>query len=107
MICKIDEALNFQRSPRQWRGKIRQKKPNAWGLHDMYGNVWEWVQDWYKGYAADPAVDPKGPSSGSYRVFRGGSWLDGARGCRSAYRGGDAPGGRYGSLGFRLLRTAP
>jgi formylglycine-generating enzyme required for sulfatase activity len=64
-------------------GKLR---PNAWGLYDMHGNVWEWVQDWYGPYTAAAAVDPAGPSSGSRRVFRGGAWLSAAGGCRSASR---------------------
>jgi formylglycine-generating enzyme required for sulfatase activity len=86
-------------------GKLQ---PNAWGLYDMYGNVWEWVQDWYGGYAAELVTDPLGPASGSSRVIRGGSWYEGAGDCRSAYRGHYAPGGNIGSwLGFRLLRTAP
>jgi len=85
-------------------GKLQ---PNAWGLHDMYGNVAEWVQDWYDKYTAEPVIDPQGPSSGSDRVIRGGSWSHGAGICRSACRGDVAPGARNGYLGFRLLRTAP
>jgi formylglycine-generating enzyme required for sulfatase activity len=82
-------------------------KPNAWGLYDMHGNVWEWGQDWYGPYTAGAAVDPAGPSSGSNRVLRGGSWYNGAGSCRSAYRIGASPGNRSGNLGFRLLRMVP
>ncbi|MEE8587464.1 MAG: SUMF1/EgtB/PvdO family nonheme iron enzyme [Acidobacteriota bacterium] len=68
------------------------RKPNAWGLYDMHGNVWEWVQDWYQqdyyGTRQNPDTDPQGPESGSYRVIRGGSWFTPARYCRSADRSG-------------------
>jgi hypothetical protein len=64
-------------------------------------------QDWYGNYTSGTAVDPADPSSGSYRVFRGGSWINTARNCQSARRNNGAPGRRTDALGFRLLRMAP
>ena len=84
---------------------VGRKAPNAWGLHDMLGNVFEWVGDWYGDYPGGTVTDPVGPRTGSYRVYRGGSWHSHARGCRSASRYGNSPGIRYINLGFRLLRT--
>ena len=87
--------------------QIGQLKPNAWGLCDMAGNVWEWCQDWYSKayYSESPERNPDGPSSGSYRVMRGGSWSSLAGCYRSAGRSTCAPGYRYGRIGFRLVRT--
>lgn len=81
---------------------VGKKEPNAWGLYDMHGNVYEWVRDWYGDYRSSPAADPQGPSSGSYRVFRGGSCHDSAWYCRSAYRYYFTPDSRYYGFGFRL-----
>ena len=84
---------------------VGQKQPNAWGLYDMHGNVWEWCQDWYDSYPSGTVTDPVGPSSGSRRVVRGGGWGIDAPRCRSACRGlTPAPHASY--LGVRLLRTA-
>ena len=81
---------------------VGQKKPNAWGLYDMHGNVYEWCADWYGDYPGETLIDPAGPTTGVIRVLRGGGWLSGARYCRSAYRLRFGPGFRYYSLGFRL-----
>ena len=75
---------------------------NDWGLHDMHGNVWEWCLDWYDEYPSGTINDPAGPLLGSYRIIRGGSWCVGARLCRSAYRGGNAPALKNDFLGLRL-----
>lgn len=88
---------------------VGQKMPNAWGLYDMIGNVWEWVNDWYDKYPGGAVSDPVGPSSdsfrGSFRVHRGGSWGYTARSCRAAFRVSNDPGNRFGNLGLRVARS--
>ncbi|MDM8543712.1 SUMF1/EgtB/PvdO family nonheme iron enzyme [Desulfococcaceae bacterium HSG9] len=83
---------------------VGEKSPNVWGLHDMHGNVYEWCQDWFGNYSSSPVADPKGPSTGSNRVCRGGCWMGTATGCRSANRWSREPVSRLSFLGFRLLR---
>jgi len=86
---------------------VCEKTPNAWGLYDMHGNVWEWCQDWWgEGYyATSPLEDPTGATGGSRRVYRGGGWNRDASNGRASDRCGDDPGDRGGNLGFRLART--
>jgi formylglycine-generating enzyme required for sulfatase activity len=88
---------------------VGEKQPNAWGLHDCHGNVWEWCSDWFGEYSANPwpgkfrlTRDPQGPASSPGRVLRGGGWRCNPRNCRSAFRDFLDPSGRYYFIGFRV-----
>ena len=84
---------------------VGQFQPNAFGLHDMHGNAWEWCQDKYDSnyYRNSPRKDPQGPGAGADRVFRGGSWYDEPRICRSAFRHRIEPSYRSAAIGFRVV----
>lgn len=84
--------------------KVKTKLPNAWGLCDMLGNVWEWCSDWSSEYPGETVIDPVGPHSGALRVLRGGSWNSLAGRVRAASRDAGVPGYRDASCGFRLVR---
>jgi formylglycine-generating enzyme required for sulfatase activity len=96
----------FESSARDQTRPVGQLYCNGFGLYDMSGNVFEWINDRYSWnyYTVSPVVDPPGPTSGGVRVFRGGSWNDSPHWCRSSFRGSLVPSGAYANIGFRVVR---
>jgi formylglycine-generating enzyme required for sulfatase activity len=78
--------------------------PNAFGLYDMHGNMWEWCNDWYGEYDLKVTSNPKGPETGKQKVLRGGGWRESASDCRSAYRDSIYPGNRGSGMSFRIVK---
>ncbi len=105
----LQEQAWFRANSGKTTHPVAQKRPNAWGLYDMHGNVRDWCSDWFgdRYDATSPLDDPIGSTRGSDRVYRGGGWNCRASFCRASFRNRHVPGTRRNDLGFRLARTVP
>jgi formylglycine-generating enzyme required for sulfatase activity len=102
----LDRAGWHNRNSKFATHPVGQKTPNAWGVHDMHGNVWEWCGDWYGEYVKGAQRDPTGAGEGNSRVLRGGSWGIYPWFCRSANRVWITPDARHDDSGFRVVVVA-
>lgn len=104
-VTQLPSYANFEEEGRAKREPwdVGSGKPNAFGLYDMHGNIWEWCSDWLGPYSAIPSIDPQGPDSGQARVRRGGGFAYHSRGCRSAFRWGNDPSYRFKDIGVRVV----
>jgi len=104
----IGEVAWYSDNSKSTTHPVGTKKANEIGIHDMSGNVNEWVSDWYGDYGDNAQMNPGGPVSGKYpyRIFRSGSWFNGAWYARPSYRNAGSPRGRTGEMGFRLALSS-
>lgn len=103
----LDRYGWFLKNSGDWSPTTAELRPNPRGLFDMYGSLYEWCHDWYNDGELSDETDPVGVETGSNRVYRGGSWHEPAKRCRSSYRNWFAPASRNNSLGFRLATVPP
>ena len=103
-VVNLDQVAWYESNSNDSIRIVGTKQANRWGLFDMYGNVWEWCQDWYGNYTNEMTVDPIGTKLSFSRVNRGGGWLDASNNFRVTLRGGNTPSRRSYDIGFRLLR---
>jgi formylglycine-generating enzyme required for sulfatase activity len=102
----VDAIAWFHRNSGDESHPVGEKQPNAWGLYDMLGNVWELVADWKDSYPSTPVTDPTGPPTGYYKVSRGGGWYDTPPAVTATFRASPERSARSNSIGFRLARDA-
>jgi formylglycine-generating enzyme required for sulfatase activity len=102
---EISEVAWYYDNSEKETKNVGSKSPNSLGIYDMSGNVWEWCWSWKDSYSSGSISEPGGPTSGTGRVYRGGSWFSEAKYCRVSPRGSDNPEYRDSGIGLRLARS--